>query len=100
MENQKYYGITPSQEAMYLMYKFSLHKQMAQIPTSFTVEEDIDFSVLQEKTHERDILERLELKLRPLVKELQYYFNGHTTIDTSNDYLVFNIKEIMDKKYE
>ena len=50
---------------------------------------------MTEKTHERDVLERLELKLRPLVKELQYYFNGHTTIDTSNDYLVFNIKEIM-----
>ena len=50
---------------------------------------------MTEKTHERDVLERLELKLRPLVKELQYYFNGHTTIDTTNDYLVFNIKEIM-----
>ena len=50
---------------------------------------------MTEKTHERDVLERLELKLIPLVKELQYYFNGYTTIDTSNDYLVFNIKEIM-----
>jgi len=50
---------------------------------------------ITEKTHERDVLERLELKLRPLVKELQYYFNGKTTIDTNNDYLVFNIKEIM-----
>ena len=50
---------------------------------------------MTEKTHERDVLERLELKLRPLVKELQYYFNGFPTIDTSNDYLVFNIKEIM-----
>ena len=50
---------------------------------------------MTEKTHERDVLERLELKLRPLVKELQYYFNGRTTIDTSNEYLVFNIKEIM-----
>lgn len=50
---------------------------------------------MTEKTHERDVLERLELKLRPLVKELQYYFNGHTTIDVTNDYLVFNIKEVM-----
>ena len=50
---------------------------------------------MTEKTHERDALERLELKLRPLVKELQYYFNGHTTIDTTNRYLVFNIKEVM-----
>ena len=50
---------------------------------------------ITEKTHERDVLERLELKLRPLVKELQYYFNGHTTIDTTNEYLVFNLKEVM-----
>ena len=50
---------------------------------------------MTEKTHERDVLERLELKLRPLVKELQYYFNGHTTINTNNEYLVFNIKEVM-----
>ena len=50
---------------------------------------------MTEKTHERDVLERLELKIRPLVKELQYYFNGKTTINTTNDYLVFNIKEIM-----
>ena len=50
---------------------------------------------MTEKTHERDVLERLELKLRPLVKELQYYFNGHTTIDVNNEYLVFNIKEVM-----
>lgn len=50
---------------------------------------------MTEKTHERDVLERLELKLRPLVKELQYYFNGKTTINTNTSYLVFNIKEIM-----
>ena len=50
---------------------------------------------MTEKTHERDVLERLELKLRPLVKELQYYFNGKTTINSNSGYLVFNIKEIM-----
>lgn len=50
---------------------------------------------MTEKTHERDVLERLELKIRPLVKELKYYFNGKTTIDVDCDFLVFNIKEIM-----
>lgn len=50
---------------------------------------------MTEKTHERDVMERLELKLRPLVRELQYYFNGHTTINTESDFLVFNIKELM-----
>ena len=50
---------------------------------------------MTEKTHERDVMERLELKLRPLVRELQYYFNGHTSINTDSSFLVFNIKELM-----
>jgi len=50
---------------------------------------------MTEKTRERDILERLEIKVRPFVNELKYYFNGHTSIDSSSDFLVFNIKELM-----
>lgn len=48
-----------------------------------------------EKTHERDILEKLELKIRPIVKELKYYFDGHTTIKPQSDFIVFNIRELM-----
>ena len=50
---------------------------------------------ITEKTHERDVLERLELKVRPFVRELKYYFNGHTSIDSNTDFIVFNIKELM-----
>lgn len=50
---------------------------------------------MTEKTHERDIMERLELKVRPLVKELRYYFTGHTTLQINSDFIVFNIKELM-----
>jgi len=50
---------------------------------------------ITEKTHERDILERLELKIRPFVRELKYYFNGHTTVHSNTDFIVFNIKELM-----
>jgi type IV secretory pathway VirB4 component len=50
---------------------------------------------MTDATHERDIMERLELKVRPLVKELRYYFTGHTTLKINSDYIVFNIKEIM-----
>ena len=42
-----------------------------------------------------DFIERLELKVRPLVKELRYYFTGHTTLQINSDFIVFNIKEIM-----
>ena len=50
---------------------------------------------MPEKTQERDILERLEIKLRPLIKELKFYFDGHTTIRPKSDFIVFNIKELM-----
>ena len=50
---------------------------------------------MPEKTHERDILEKLEIKLRPLVKELRYYFDGHTTISPKSNFIVFNTKELM-----
>ena len=48
-----------------------------------------------DKTHERDVLERLELKVRPFVRELKYYFDGHTSIPSNSDFIVFNIKELM-----
>ncbi|MEG2321915.1 MAG: ATP-binding protein [Bacilli bacterium] len=50
---------------------------------------------IPEKTHEKDVLEKLELKIRPLIKELKYYFDGHTTIKTNSNFIVFNIKELM-----
>ncbi len=50
---------------------------------------------MPEHSHEKDVLERLELKIRPLVKELKYYFDGHTTIQTDSEMIVFNIRELM-----
>ena len=50
---------------------------------------------MTEKTRERDIMERLEIKIRPFTRELKYYFNGHTSVDAEGDFLVFNIKELM-----
>lgn len=50
---------------------------------------------MTEKTRERDIMERLEIKIRPFTRELKYYFNGHTSINSNGDFLVFNIKELM-----
>lgn len=50
---------------------------------------------MTEKTHEKDILENLEIKIRPIVKELRYYFDGHTTIKPRSNFIVFNIRELM-----
>ncbi len=50
---------------------------------------------LTEQTREKDIIQALELKIRPLVKELKFYFDGKTTITANSDFMVFNIKEFM-----
>jgi len=52
-------------------------------------------TAMPEKTRERDILEQLEIKLRPLVGELRYYFDAKTTIKPESDFIVFNIKELL-----
>ena len=50
---------------------------------------------MTEKSHEKDILEVLEMKIRPLTKELKYYFDGHTTVAPRSKFIVFNIRELM-----
>ena len=50
---------------------------------------------MTEATREKDVMERLELKVRPFTQELRYYFNGHTTLQIDTDFIVFNIKELM-----
>ena len=50
---------------------------------------------MPEKTHEKEILEKLELKIRPLISELRFYFDGHTTIRPKSNFIVFNIRELM-----
>ena len=66
-------------------------------PTFSEVYETLKGKLLSipEATREKDVLERLELRLRPFVNELRYYFNGHTTINAHSDFIVFNIKEVM-----
>ena len=50
---------------------------------------------MPEKSQEKDTLEKLEIKIRPITKELKYYFDGHTTIKPRSNFIVFNIKELM-----
>lgn len=50
---------------------------------------------MTERTREREVMEKLEIKVRPLIKELRYYFTGKTTIDSDADFIVFNIRELM-----
>ena len=66
-------------------------------PTFSDVYETIKAILLSmtDHTQERDIMERLELKIRPLTKELKYFFDGKTTLQHDSDFIVFNIKELM-----
>ena len=66
-------------------------------PTFSDVYETIKAILLSmtDHTQERDVMEKLELKIRPLTRDLKYYFDGHTTITHDSDFIVFNIKELM-----
>ena len=49
-----------------------------------------------EATRERDIMEKIEIKVRPLISGgLEHYFNGHTTISPRSNFIVFNIRELI-----
>ena len=76
-----------------------MNKTSADFPTFSDVYATIRgrLTSMTEKTHERDVMERLELRVRPFVRELSFYFNGHTTIRRDSDYIVFNIKELMNQ---
>ena len=52
-------------------------------------------TAMPEQSNERSILEQLELKLRPLIGELKFYFDGTTTIAPKSNFIVFNIRELM-----
>ena len=57
---------------------------------------DVYKTIRGEATHERDILERLEIKIRPLTYGgLEHYFDGHTTITPKSNFIVFNIRELI-----
>ena len=57
----------------------------------FNINVNTDFSQLKS-----DLMERLELKVRPLTYGgLEHYFDGHTTITPQSNFIVFNIREIM-----
>ncbi|MDE5586826.1 MAG: DUF87 domain-containing protein, partial [Bacilli bacterium] len=42
---------------------------------------------MTDRTQERMIMEKLELKIRPLTQELKYYFDGHTTVASDTDFI-------------
>ena len=75
----KLYDITNSQNGMYLMFKFGLHKQMVQIPTSVAVDYELDFDLLQKafdiEIQRNDSLRNRFKKVKGKVK--QYFIDEY-----------------------
>ena len=96
----KYYS--PDIQDTYKRYKIDFNTDFSKVaahdyPTFDDVYATIKGRLLSmtERTREREVMEKLEIKVRPLVKELRYYFTGKTTIDSDADFIVFNIRELM-----
>lgn len=76
------YSLIPSQQAMYMMVKYSFHKQLVQIPISFSVENDIDFGVLK-RAFNIEIERNDSLRLRYVIvdKQIKQYFLKRYTMN-------------------
>lgn len=69
------YDLIPSQQSMYLMVKYSFSKQLVQIPTSFTVEEDFDLDLLTKALNiEFERNDSLRIRFTKKDKKLKQYF--------------------------
>ena len=86
----------------YKRYKIDFDTDFSQLTSEdFPTFDDVYATIkgrllsMPDKTRERDVMERLELKVRPLTRELRYYFCGHTTLKIDSNIIVFNIRELM-----
>ena len=69
------YDLIPSQQTMYLMFKYTFSKQISQIPTSFSIEKDIDFEILTQALNiEFERNDSLRLRFIKQDKQIKEYF--------------------------
>ncbi len=69
------YDLIPSQQTMYLMFKYTFSKQISQIPTSFSIDKDIDFEILTKALNiEFERNDSLRLKFVKSDKTIKQYF--------------------------
>ncbi len=72
---EKLYDLIPSQQTMYLMFKYTFSKQISQIPTSFSIDADIDFDLLSKAFNiEIERNDSLRLKFVKVDKKIMQYF--------------------------
>lgn len=69
------YDLIPSQQTMYLMVKYSFSKQLVQIPTSFSVDIDLDFELLTKALNiEFQRNDSCRLRFTKSEKKIKQYF--------------------------
>lgn len=77
-----FYDLIPSQDTMYLMQKYSFHKQIVQIPTSFMVDMDVDFATLAKALNiEIQRNDSMRLRFKKDGKKIRQYFLDNYKID-------------------
>ena len=70
-----HYPLIPSQQTMYYMIKFSIHKSVMQIPTSITVNQKMDMDLLKKAVNiEIERNDCLRLRFFKLDKEIRQHF--------------------------
>ena len=73
--NYKLYDLIPSQQTMYLMVKYSVHKQVVQIPSAIVVNDKLDFDLLKKALNiEFQRNDALRLRFVKVDKTLKQYF--------------------------
>lgn len=77
------YDLIPSQNTMYLMQKYTFHKQIVQIPTSFMVDMDVDFNLLTRALNvEIQRNDSMRLRFKKEGKSIKQYFLSEYKIDS------------------
>ena len=96
----RFYDLIPSQETMYLMQKYTLHKQIVQIPSAFAVDLDVDFNTLLKALNiEIQRNDSLRLRFKKNGKKIQQYFLDSYKID-SVKILSFKTEDEQNKFFE
>ncbi|MDD6021999.1 MAG: condensation domain-containing protein [Oscillospiraceae bacterium] len=71
----KLYDLIPSQQTMYLMVKYSIHKQVIQIPSAIIVNEKLDFDLLKKALNiEFERNDALRLRFTKTDGKIKQYF--------------------------
>ena len=96
----KLYDLIPSQQNIYMLVKFSFHKQIVQIPSAFAVDKDVDFDLLTKALNiEYARNDSLRLRFAVVDGKIKQYFLDEVRVN-SVPVLHFKTKEEQEAYFE